>query len=177
MRTLSLLILLVLITSCSAIREGVIKRNCELAVDLCLEEISVDTVETIRIDTTYIDRIDTVFIRIVPDTVVVSDTVIVEKETGLIYSDTIRAEVQFAKAHAYVFASRQFLELTQKDSLIEREIRMEEMRILFERLRIIDRTAVIERTWWQKFKDNLHLWGLIIVLALAYIDLRISNKK
>ena len=61
---------------------------------------------------------DTVYIQ--GDTVISTDTVFVDKLTGLVSSNKVWSETEFAKAYAQVVDSKLFLELIQKDTAIER---------------------------------------------------------
>lgn len=57
------------------------------------------------------------------DTIAVSDTVYVDNVTGLLTSNRIYSETEYAKAWAQIINNKLFLELIQKDTAIARVIK------------------------------------------------------
>lgn len=110
---------------------------------------------------------DTVFIH--GKEIYKTDTVIIEKQTGLVWSNKVQADAEFCSAWSQVQNSRLLLELTQKDTAIARLL--EENITVKEVFR--DRTKVVteyEVRWYH----TAAMWVAIpvILLILAYLVYR-----
>jgi hypothetical protein len=107
---------------------------------------------------------DTVFIH--GKEIYKTDTVIIEKQTGLVWSNKVQADAEFCSAWSQVQNSRIILELIQKDTAIARLI--EESVTVKEVYR--DRTKVVKE-YVVKWYHTAAMWVAIPVIALilAYL--------
>ena len=105
------------------------------------------------------------------DTVVNTDTVYLDKLTGLITSNKIYSETEYAKAYAQVVSSRLFLELIQKDTAIERLLR-ENVQI-----KEVYRTTTVELKVWEvhwydmvaRWVAGIFLLAILVLVAMKFI--------
>ena len=107
-----------------------------------------------------------VYIHIPGDTVTKVDTVYIDKTTGLITSNKLFSETEYAHAWAQVINSKLFMELIQKDTAIERLIR--------ESIQVKEvyktKTKIIKEPY-VKWYHTASMWIAIpvVLLILAYL--------
>lgn len=120
----------------------------------------------------YKERIVTIYdtIFIVGDTITATDTVYVDKFTGLINSNPVFTETEFAIASAQVINSKIFLDLIQKDTAIARLLKTNIKEVEVYR----DRTEIKEvfTTHWY---DMAARWvvGILVLLIIIKIAIKL----
>jgi len=110
---------------------------------------------------------DTIQVQIKPDTVI--KKIIVHIKDGVVNSDTLRSETDFAKAWAAVVQSSLKLGLTQKDSTINRIIQdsiKSHIQEHFHTNTIVKTKVVYKVHWYDKAARNIAGGGLIILFIL-----------
>jgi hypothetical protein len=104
------------------------------------------------------------------DTVISSDTVYLDKLTGLITSNKIYSETEYAKAYAQVINSKLFLELIQKDTAIERLIK-ENVQVKEVYVTKTVELKVWEVHWYDKVARIIAAIFLLAILVLVAINI------
>ena len=104
------------------------------------------------------------------DTVISTDTVYLDKLTGLITSNKISSETEYAKAWAQVINSKLFLELIQKDTAIERLIKQS-----IQYKEVYSTKTVEIKVWEVHWYDKVArvVTGIFILAVLVLIVIRI----
>ncbi len=114
---------------------------------------------------------DTIIIK--GDTVRKSDTVVVDRLTGLINSDSVSADSEYAHAVAQVVNSKLFLNLIQKDTAIARMLKknIREVEIYRDRTKVVTEYQV---HWYHT--AGLWLSGVVFFLIILRIILSYLKK-
>lgn len=115
---------------------------------------------------------DTVFIY--GDTVTLSDTVYINSVTGLITSNRLMSETEYAKAWAQVIDSKLFLELIQNDTAIARMLKenIEIKEVFRTRTKIIKEPCSKKHMkWYHTFAlyTAIPIWIIIMILLIWFV--------
>jgi len=112
---------------------------------------------------------DTVFIK--GDTISIYDTVVVDRLTGLINSDAITADAEYAQAIAQVINSRLFLNLVQKDTAIARMLKenITEVEVYRDRVEIVEKFTTHWYDIAARWVAGIFIFIIFVGIILRYI--------
>lgn len=162
-----LVIVTFLLTSC------VTQKRCYEKFPPVTETIIKDSIIT---RDSIVEKIVEVPVEIKADTVLINDTVFIDKKTKLPNSKPVYAETDFAKATAQVVNGNLNLTLIQKDTLFNLQVTARESyfwkeKYFKERSKVVQKIKVIP-----KYYSIMSMIGLVsVVLLIAYTIFKIKS--